>query len=265
MGDLSAFDRQQKVEQHGHDVVYASQENIKAKIVVSAVGGLVEPKAMPESIPGKDKFQGEIFHSARWKYDVDVKDKDVIVVGTGCSAAQFVPELTKTYGAKKVTQIMRSPPWVVPRPEGPGGEEHWNKVGPWRNRNIPGHQLLLRYVNALLAEYDWRLFGMSNWNKKERAKVEKQLIEHMHKTVPQKYWEILTPNYAVCGKLSIFYGSSAWLINSCRQTTNFRRYLVPWTERPQDRTHYSPYIQYTGEERHPRATPHLSRPRRRNK
>lgn len=203
MGDMSTYERNQMVDQHGHDSVYIREERIKAKVVISAIGGIVEPKIMPEDIPGKETFQGEIFHSARWKYDVDLKDKDIIVVGTGCSAAQFVPKLTKEYGAKSVTQIMRSPPWVVPRPEPPGGDAEWERVAPWRNRYIPGFQQMMRFLSATLSEYDWRLFGTSEYAAKERAKLEKQLIAHMKKTVPQKYWEILTPNYGVCCKSSL--------------------------------------------------------------
>lgn len=105
-GDLSTKDRQQRIDEHGENSVYLKTEIIRAKIVISAVGGLVEPNDFPTSIPGRDEFKGDIFHSARWNYDVDLKDKNVVVLGTGCSAAQFVPRLTKDYSAKKVTQLM---------------------------------------------------------------------------------------------------------------------------------------------------------------
>lgn len=109
-GDLSKRDRVNRMEKYGEESVYLKKEIIQARIVVSAVGGLVEPNDWPVKIPGRDKFEGEIFHSARWRYDVDMKDKNVIVVGTGCSAAQFVPRLTKApFHAKSVTQLMRSP------------------------------------------------------------------------------------------------------------------------------------------------------------
>jgi cation diffusion facilitator CzcD-associated flavoprotein CzcO len=87
-GDLSEHDRAQKIKNQGADSVYVGKEIIRAKVVVSCVGGLVEPKSWPEAISGQEKFQGEIFHSARWRYDVDLKDKEVIVIGTGCSAAR---------------------------------------------------------------------------------------------------------------------------------------------------------------------------------
>lgn len=193
VGDLSEYDRAQKIDKDGRQAVYVSEEKVRAKVVVSCVGGLVEPKIWPENIAGKDKFTGDIFHSARWRYDIDLKDKDVVVVGTGCSAAQFVPKLTKEYGAKSVTQLMRSPPWVVPRMVPLGGNEGWEKWSPWLCTNIPGFAKLVRFGIAAGAEYDWRLFGSDEYHDKERKTVEKELLRHMRRTVPKKYHEMLTP------------------------------------------------------------------------
>ena len=203
-GDLSEYDRAQKIRDQGAETVYVSQEKVRAKILISAVGGLVEPKTWPEKIPGRENFQGEIFHSARWRYDVDLKDKEVIVVGTGCSAAQFVPQLTKKYGAKSVTQLMRSPPWVVPRLQPPFGQKNFERWCPWLNTHIPGFQRTFRMLVFLGAEYDWRLFGSDEYHEKERNKLEDQLLAHMRKTVPKKYHEILTPDYSVGCKRRIF-------------------------------------------------------------
>lgn len=107
VGDLSEYDRAQKLASDGPLSVYVTEEKIRAKVLISCVGGLVEPRIWPENVPGQDTFKGEMFHSARWRYDIDLKDKDVVVVGTGCSAAQFVPRLTKDYGAKSVTQLSK--------------------------------------------------------------------------------------------------------------------------------------------------------------
>jgi len=204
IGDLTAHERRQRLEEQGPGAVYLHEEQIKAKVVVSSVGGLVEPKLWPESIPGRDKFQGEIFHSARWKYDVDLKDKDVVVVGTGCSAAQFVPRLPKEYGAKSVTQIMRSPPWVVPKLQPPVGEALWEEWGSWYCKNIPGFQAVLRFLIFISAEHSFiRLFRDDEYSKKGRKLLEADLIARMKKTVPQKYWEILTPDYDVCCKFIV--------------------------------------------------------------
>ena len=208
-GDLSEYDRARKVQIHGPDSVYVGQETIRAKVVVSCVGGLVEPKVLPDTIPGQDQFHGEIFHSARWKYDVDNKDKEVIVVGTGCSAAQFVPRLTKEYGAKSVTQVMRSPPWLVPKAVPPLGIKGWEKWGPSLTTYIPGFNKTLRNSIAAAAEYDGRLFGSSEYSERERKKVEVTLLASMKTIAPKKYHEILSPNFAVCCKRRIF--DATWL------------------------------------------------------
>lgn len=168
-GDLSEEDRQRLVKEHGEENVYLRTEVVRAKVLISAVGGLVEPKSFPTNIPGRDSFKGHIFHSARWDDDVDLNDKDVIVVGTGCSAAQIVPCLTKSpYNAKRVTQLMRSAPWVTPQSQPP---KNWEKWSPTLLSYIPGLALLLRFTVFLGLEHDWRLFGGMEYNEKERKKV----------------------------------------------------------------------------------------------
>ena len=57
--------------------------------MISAVGQLNRPQ-LP-NIEGRESFAGPSFHSARWDHTVDLAGKRVAVVGTGCSAAQFVP------------------------------------------------------------------------------------------------------------------------------------------------------------------------------
>src|SRR5262249_43143855 len=58
-----------------------------ADAIVSAVGQLNRPK-LPD-IRGIERFEGEWFHSARWRHDLDLTGKRVGIIGTGASAAQF--------------------------------------------------------------------------------------------------------------------------------------------------------------------------------
>ncbi|KAK8216502.1 hypothetical protein IWZ01DRAFT_518753 [Phyllosticta capitalensis] len=204
MGDLSVRDRRKVIEEKGEAAVFCGSEVVRAKVVLSCVGGLVEPRGWPDEIPGKNIFQGSTFHSARWNYNVDLKDKNVIVVGTGCSAAQFVPHLTKSLGAKRVTQIMRSPPWVVSRSRSTGEIGTWQRWEPWLFANIPGLQRTLRTLMAAALEYSLRLFQNGDWNERERKKFEAKLLKNMKKTVPEKYHEILTPDYGVGCKRRIY-------------------------------------------------------------
>ncbi|MFX7306632.1 NAD(P)-binding domain-containing protein, partial [Acinetobacter baumannii] len=63
----------------------------RARSLITATGQLNRP-AYPD-VPGIDSFRGEVFHSARWRHDIDLAGKRVAVVGTGASAIQFVPEI----------------------------------------------------------------------------------------------------------------------------------------------------------------------------
>ncbi|MDG2026464.1 MAG: NAD(P)/FAD-dependent oxidoreductase [Acidimicrobiales bacterium] len=81
-------------------------------VVVSAVGQLNRP-VLPE-IEGRDGFEGEAFHTARWRDDVDLSGKRVAVIGTGASAMQVIPEIAPV--VEELTVFQRTPAWLVNRP-----------------------------------------------------------------------------------------------------------------------------------------------------
>ncbi len=86
-------------------------ESFTARVVVSGVGGLVNP-ALPD-IKGIESFAGEIFHTARWRHDVELTGKRVAVIGTGASAVQVVPAIAPE--VEQLSVFQRTPAWVVPK------------------------------------------------------------------------------------------------------------------------------------------------------
>ena len=74
----------------------ADGRRFTAQAVVAACGLFNQP-AYPD-IPGLAEFRGRKFHSARWDHECDLAGKRVAVIGTGCSAAQFVPEIAEKVG-----------------------------------------------------------------------------------------------------------------------------------------------------------------------
>jgi cation diffusion facilitator CzcD-associated flavoprotein CzcO len=113
-----------KVAESAGTTDYTVQEEvIRAKIVISAVGILSEPN---KPIADLGAFNGQVIHSARWPADTDLTGQDIVIVGSGCSAAQIIHALLQT-PVKSLTQIMRTAPWVVPRLEEPGGKEAYAK------------------------------------------------------------------------------------------------------------------------------------------
>jgi 4-hydroxyacetophenone monooxygenase len=78
--------------------------------LVAATGQLNRP-SFP-AIDGRDRFGGPSFHSAAWDASVEIAGKRVAVVGTGASAAQFVPCIVDDVGHLDLYQ--RTPPWLLP-------------------------------------------------------------------------------------------------------------------------------------------------------
>ncbi|KAL8983099.1 MAG: hypothetical protein Q9205_002562 [Flavoplaca limonia] len=208
-GDLSAVDRKTRTEVLGERSIYVSSEKFRAKVVVSCAGILVEPNDWPPDIPGRDVFRGEIFHSARWREDVNFKDKDVVVVGTGCSAAQVVPSLfEEPYEARSVTQLMRTPPWVMPRLEEPFGKANYARYAPTVLHYLPFLGYMYRISLYILVEIIW-LTVFQQKNQKWRSKLESTTLARTYSLIPKEYHDMMTPKYSYGCKRRIF--DNLWL------------------------------------------------------
>ncbi len=78
--------------------------------VINATGQLNRPK-LPD-IAGRSTFAGPAFHSAEWDHDIDLTGRRVAVIGTGASAAQFIPIIAEQ--AAQVLVLQRTPNWLLP-------------------------------------------------------------------------------------------------------------------------------------------------------
>jgi cation diffusion facilitator CzcD-associated flavoprotein CzcO len=96
----------------GRWTVQTSGGTVSARVLIAGMGPLTEP-SIPE-LPGIERFEGKVFHSARWDHDHDVTGERVAAVGTGASAIQFVPAIQPKVAKLHVFQ--RSAPWVMPHP-----------------------------------------------------------------------------------------------------------------------------------------------------
>src|SRR3954468_7859517 len=124
-----------------------SQGEIRARVLVSGTGPLVEPK-LPD-FPGLDDFEGPAFHSARWDHSVDLRGRRVASVGTGASALQYVPSSAPE--SAKLYVIQRTPPWVMPHSARPisAWERRLFKTLPVTQRRSPGGIYTARAVTVL--------------------------------------------------------------------------------------------------------------------
>jgi 4-hydroxyacetophenone monooxygenase len=92
--------------------VAGSGETISANAIISAVGQLNRPSIPP--IAGIDRFQGPLFHTARWDKSVDLKGKRVAIIGTGASAMQTGPSIAPDVAGLLVFQRTRH--WAANNP-----------------------------------------------------------------------------------------------------------------------------------------------------
>jgi cation diffusion facilitator CzcD-associated flavoprotein CzcO/acetyl esterase/lipase len=118
-------------------------ETIEVDVLVSACGQLNRPALA--RIPGAERFEGPIFHTARWDHDVEIEGKRVAVIGTGASTIQVVPAIAERVAQLDVYQ--RSAPYVIPKKDRP--YRGWEKfVFRW----FPPARLLARFNQWLFFE-----------------------------------------------------------------------------------------------------------------
>lgn len=163
-----------------------------ADVVVSAAGVLHHP-AYPD-IDGLDTFAGEMFHTARWRHDVDLKGRRVGIIGTGSTAAQVVPSVVDRVA--KIDVFQRTPHWVHPLPD--------------KQYTAFGKAFLRRFPVVMKLLYNW-YYWLLEWNfsdvvvGKRSAKALEQRCRALLATVRDPGLRAkLTPSYQPGCKRMIF-------------------------------------------------------------
>ncbi|MGI9522908.1 MAG: flavin-containing monooxygenase [Hyphomicrobiaceae bacterium] len=115
---------------------------MRARFVVLANGILTTPRLA--RIQGMETFQGEAFHTSRWNYEIDLKNKRVGIIGTGATAVQVVPEIAKV--VKDLYVFQRTPSSIDVRDQRATTPEEYTK---WPNE--PGWAVKRRERLALIS------------------------------------------------------------------------------------------------------------------
>ncbi len=93
----------------------------QAQSLITAIGQLHFPNV--PAIKGKETFEGHTWHSAQWNHDIDLKGKNVGVIGNAASAVQFVPQIAPL--VQRLSVFQRSANWMIPKQDRPYYE--WEK------------------------------------------------------------------------------------------------------------------------------------------
>ncbi|WP_081495079.1 flavin-containing monooxygenase [Mycolicibacterium chubuense] len=93
----------------------SSGETLTARFLITATGYLSQPRN--PDIPGIDDFAGRVIHSMDWDDTYSPAGERIGLIGTGATAVQLIPELSKT--AAELTVYQRTPIHVVPKVDFP--------------------------------------------------------------------------------------------------------------------------------------------------
>ncbi|HET7204031.1 MAG TPA: NAD(P)/FAD-dependent oxidoreductase [Steroidobacteraceae bacterium] len=112
-------------------VMTATGLELAARHVVLATGPLHVPHI--PNIAGLERFQGRVFHSARWDGTYGFAGKRVASIGTGGSAIQYCPRIAPQ--VERLHVFQRTPAWVIPRDTrryGVGARRRFARFDTWR-------------------------------------------------------------------------------------------------------------------------------------
>ncbi|AEO59771.1 hypothetical protein MYCTH_54721 [Thermothelomyces thermophilus ATCC 42464] len=167
----------------------------ECRYLFSATGLFTQPREL--DVPGLERFRGPVFHSARWRSDVDLTGKRVVLFGNGCTAAQIVPAIAGR--VRHLTQVVRSKHWVYPPIDRriPGAVRALLAA-------VPGLTRLQRFLVYVLAEASWRGFKLTEDGARYRRKMRERAEEYMRRTAPAEYHDMLIPDFEVGCKRRIF-------------------------------------------------------------
>lgn len=87
-------------------------DSVRARAVISAVGQLNRPHT--PVIEGQEDFAGAAFHSAEWDHSVDLRNRDVAMIGAGASGFQIAPTIAPD--VNRLTVFQRTAQWMFPNP-----------------------------------------------------------------------------------------------------------------------------------------------------
>jgi cation diffusion facilitator CzcD-associated flavoprotein CzcO len=174
-------------------LIDTSAGTVRARSTIVAAGPLSEP-SIPD-IPGLGSFGGKVFHSAQWDHEHDLSGKRVAVIGTGASAAQFVPHVQRV--AAQLDVYQRTPGWIVPR-----GDHTIPGLERGLFRRVPQVQRGLRGLIYYALEY--LVVGLTI-DQRALSLLESVARAHLRRAVRDPGLRAkLTPNYRIGCKRIIF-------------------------------------------------------------
>ncbi len=97
-----------------HNEQGGETERYTCRFLVACTGYYDYAQGFTPDFPGLEAYGGRLVHPQHWPEDLDYASKQVIVIGSGATAATLVPALARTAG--RVTIVQRSPSYYYSVP-----------------------------------------------------------------------------------------------------------------------------------------------------
>jgi cation diffusion facilitator CzcD-associated flavoprotein CzcO len=134
--------------------------------------------------PGMQDYRGRVVHPQRWPGDLDLDGKEVLVIGSGATAATLVPSLAGT--CQHVTMLQRTPTYIAAGPDRDVVANPLRKV-------LPDGMAysITRWKNVTLGQYFYRR------SRSHPEKVKAGLLKRVRKALGPDYdiEKDFTPTY----------------------------------------------------------------------
>ena len=170
-------------EDAGRWIVYTNRgDAMRARYLIQANGILTTPKLA--RIEGMETFQGESFHTSRWRYDVALDGKRVGIIGTGATTVQVIPELAKV--AAELHVFQRTPSTIDVRDQRETKQEEideWSHEPGWARARRKRFARISEGRTAIQANDDYLAGRVADFRKRKHhttkltreERVQKQL------------------------------------------------------------------------------------------
>ena len=158
------------------DSAHGNESMITCNFLYFCVGYYDYENGHEPDFEGQSDFNGDIIHPQHWPEDLNYKDKNVVVIGSGATAVTLIPSMADE--TKHITMLQRSPTYYMVRP------------------NIdPIGAFFRRFMGKTVSYFvmRWKNIQLQSWFFKRARKDPKLIKEFLIGVVKEK----LNPEYNV--------------------------------------------------------------------
>ena len=161
-------------------------DKMTANYVVLANGLLTAPRLA--KIEGMETFSGKSFHTSRWDYNINLKDKKVGIIGTGATSVQVVPEISKI--VKELYVFQRTPSSIDVRDQRETTKEEieeWKKEKGWAKARRERFSKISSGRTAIQANDDYLSGKVKEFKKRKKHNRKISFKEYIDKQLGKNF------------------------------------------------------------------------------